>query len=395
MRGHDAFVHCHNTLPRPLLSRAPPGSCSQPRRPIRVAPDGRLDGPDRPTARGPSGCCCSKRASPMPRSPRLLEKLDAGAVQEAHAQDDDGALGSGTTGTISAERRRGVHRVPARPERIEHHVARRHAKVLKSSADARASARAVASRATTARGYDERPANMPFQRHQVDQAFKSATRTARPASGKVASGSVAQRPDLLQRRFGLLVAISIIVTLSIVPNNDKSSGATTSSRWVRPGPNNDETRVVAEGALRDPAGSSAAADGQSWDHGLRPVAQVQAAAPSPRSSGGTAGPRTASGFCTSPSRRGLHRLPEEPAGLEHGCRPQRGRRTLSPDTAHLARGAADPGDRREAAEASSSSSPARWSSMPCRRPARRRHGRAPARRTPPRRAPGGRGLGTA
>ncbi len=183
-----------------------------------------------------------------------LLKLDAGAVQ-TRAQEAVTALGPDTP-QIGAEHRGEIADFLLGQQSASRRAATR--EYLEDSADGRAWARAVAATLRPLAGDGGLP-DVPAEPAEVDQAFEALDRR------NARKQEVAQSSVLGGRIFfgalGLLVAIGVIIAFGILPKDDKTDSAT--STVVRTATTAKDTpKVLAEGTLRPPKGSSAAASGQ-------------------------------------------------------------------------------------------------------------------------------------
>lgn len=129
---------------------------------------------------------------------------------------------------------------------------------LEDSADGRAWARAVAGSLRPMAG-DDLP-EIPSEPAEVDQAFEALDK-------RVARQEEVQRGSQLGTMIifgaaGLIVAIALIIALGVFDGDDEPKAkTTTTTRTARTTPS-EQPRVVLQGALRPPRGSSSKASGE-------------------------------------------------------------------------------------------------------------------------------------
>jgi len=184
-----------------------------------------------------------------------LLKLDPGAVQ-TRAQDAVGALGPDSP-QIGAEHRGEIADFLLGQQSASRRAATR--EYLEDSADGRAWARAVAAVLRPLAGDGGLP-DVPAEPAEVDQAFEALDR--RNARKQEVANSSVLGGRIFFGALGLLVAIGIIVAFGILPKDDKPDDSATSTVVRTATTAKDTPKVLAEGTLRPPKGSSAPANGQ-------------------------------------------------------------------------------------------------------------------------------------
>ncbi len=185
-----------------------------------------------------------------------LLKLDAGAVQ-SRAQGAVRALGPDAP-DIGADHRAEIADFLLGQQSASRRAATR--EFLEDSADGRVWARAVAA-ALRPLADDGGLPDIPAEPAEVDEAFEALDR--RKARQLQVASSSALGGRIFFAALGLLVALGLIVVFGILPKGDGGGDGTTSTIVRTTATTPKETpKVVAEGVLRPPKGSSSAATGQ-------------------------------------------------------------------------------------------------------------------------------------